>query len=69
MSLLVLVIFWVGTCFSFRTLGFRTGLVFAGLWIIGAFVFAACHLQPFLFVAYEALLAVVLFILLQREWT
>ena len=68
MSLLVLVIFWVGVCFAFRALGVRAALVFIALWIGGIVLSAAFHLQPFFFIAYEALLSAVLFIMLQREW-
>ena len=67
-GLLVLVIFWVGVCFAFRALGVRAALVFIALWIGGIVLSAAFHLQPFFFIAYEALLSAVLFIMLQREW-
>jgi hypothetical protein len=66
--LLVLVIFWVGACFAFSSLGVRSALVFIVLWIGGIVVWAVFHLQPFFFIAYEALLSAVLFIMLQREW-
>jgi uncharacterized membrane protein len=47
----------------------RAALVFIVLWISGMVLSVAYHLQPFSFVAYKALLSVVLFIMLQREWT
>ena len=65
----VLVAFWVGVCFAFRTLGVRSALVFIALWIGGLVLSTAFHLQPYFFLAYEALLSVVLFIMLKCEWT
>jgi hypothetical protein len=67
-SLLVLVVFWTGACFAFSVLSARTALVFIALWIAGILISAAYHFQPYLFVAYEALLSAILFIMLQREW-
>jgi hypothetical protein len=65
---LVLVVFWVGIGFAFGVLGARSALAFIGLCILGIAIFALLHLQPYFFVAYEALLAAILFIMLQREW-
>jgi hypothetical protein len=69
MGLLVLVVFWVGACFAFFVLGSRAAIAFIALWILGLGLAAGFHLQPSLFVAYEALLSAVLFIMLQREWS
>jgi hypothetical protein len=68
LTFFVLVVFWVGVGFAFRVLGARSAIVFVGLWIFGIATVALFHLPPFVFAAYEALLAAVLFILLQREW-
>jgi hypothetical protein len=68
MGLFVLVVFWVGACVAFPTLGTRSAVTFIALWIGGIVLCAACHLQPFFFIAYEALLSAVLFVMLQHEW-
>jgi len=64
----VLVVFWVGVCFAFAVLGARVALVFIALWLAGVVLSALFSLQPFLFIAYDAVLSVALFIMLQREW-
>jgi hypothetical protein len=64
----VLIAFWVGVCFAFRSLGARSTLVFIALWIGGILLSAAFHLQPYFFLAYEAFLSAVLFIMLKCEW-
>jgi hypothetical protein len=69
MGLFVLVIFWVAVIFAFSTLGVRAALCFAGLWVLGFAIVAIFHIVPYFFLAYEAILAVILCIMLKQEWS
>jgi len=69
MGLIVLVLFWVAVGFAFFVLGAKSALSFAGLWVTGLFVTGALHISPLFFLAYEALLAACLSIMLKLEWS
>ena len=69
MALIVLIIFWVAVGFAFFVLGAKTALSFGGLWVLGVLLAGAIHLVPFFFLAYEALLAACLCIMLKIEWS
>jgi hypothetical protein len=68
MGILVLVVFWVAVVFAFCVVSPKTGLCFAGLWVLGLVILSAFHIAALLFVAYEALLAAILWIMLKNEW-
>lgn len=69
MALIILAVFWVGVGFAFFVLNAKTALTFAGLWIVGMLVMGALHISPYFFLAYEALLAAILCIMLKMEWS
>ena len=68
-ALCVLVLFWVAVGFAFYSLGAKTALTFIGLWVIGLFGAGYLHLDPYLFLAYEAVLAACLCVKLKLEWS
>ena len=69
MGIIILVIFWVAVIFSISTLGSRTALIFAGLWLIGLVIDVVLHIGGFYFIAYEAILSVILCFKLKSEWS
>ena len=69
MGLFVLVIFWLAVIFSFTSINVKTGLCFAGLWVLGLVIVSIFHIAPYFFLAYEAILAAILCIMLKHEWS
>lgn len=69
MGLFVLAVFWVSVGFAFFVLNAKTALTFAGLWLVGFAVVIGLHIQPLLFLAYEAILAACLVVMLKMEWS
>lgn len=68
-AIAILVLFWVAVVFAFFVLNAKTALGFAGLWAVGLFVASFLHANPFVFLAYETLLAACLCFMLKREWS
>jgi hypothetical protein len=69
MGIFVLVIFWVAVVFAFSVLNSKTALCFAGLWLLGFATVSIFHVAPYFFLAYEAVLAAILCIMLKHEWS
>jgi hypothetical protein len=69
MGIFVLVVFWLAVIFAFSVLTPKTALCFAGLWVLGFVIAAVSHIAPYFFLAYEAILAVILCIMLKLEWS
>jgi len=69
MGIFVLVVFWVAVVFAISVLSVRTALCFAGLWILGLVIVTVFHIEPVFFLAYEAVLTVILCIMLKYEWS
>jgi hypothetical protein len=69
MGLFVLVVFWLAVIFAFTSISVKTSLCFAGLWVLGLVIVSISHIAPFFFLAYEAILAAILCIMLKYEWS
>jgi hypothetical protein len=69
MAFIVLGVFWASVVFAFFVLNAKTALIFIGLWVAGLLVANGIHLAPYFFLAYEALLAACLCIMLKMEWS
>lgn len=69
MGLFVLAVFWVSVGFAFFVLNAKTAFTFIGLWVVGLAVGIGLHLSPYIFLAYQALLAACLCIMLKMEWS
>jgi hypothetical protein len=63
MGLFVLIAFW-GIAIRLWILdGAKIPLIFMGGWLIGLFVFSGLGLNPYLFISFEAVLAVALLVI------
>jgi len=66
-GLFVLAVFWMAVVGGFVDLGVRTPLIFAGLWVLGAAVAGFLPYGGAIFLAYEAILALWLIMLIKTS--
>jgi hypothetical protein len=69
MGIFVLAIFRVSVGFAFFVLSKKTAVAFTALWVFGVYVTIVLRLIPWFFLAYEALLAACLCVMLKLEWS
>ena len=63
MGLFVLIAFWGITIRLWIVDGAKIPLIFMGLWVLGLFVFSMLGLSSYLFISFQAVLAVVLLVI------
>ena len=63
MGLFVLIAFWGITIRLWILDGPKIPLIFMGLWVLGLFVFSGLGLNSYLFISFEAVLAVALLVI------
>ena len=63
MGLFVLIAFWGIAIYLWIVDGAKIPLIFMGLWLLGLFVFSGLGLSSYLFISFQAVLAVALLVI------
>lgn len=58
MGLIVLIAFWTCVGLTCVNIGWKSALVFVGLWVAGFFLFQILGLNRYLFLSFEAILTI-----------
>jgi len=58
MGIVILIAFWTCVGLTGVNIGWKPALIFAALWIVGFFLFPILGLNSYLFLTYQAILAI-----------
>ena len=64
-----LVAFWIGVLFAFSILGFRKSGIFVLVWTGGLGLSHYMHIHFTIFMVFQTILTIILFLMLKYEWS